>query len=470
MLLYDSFCTFEISPVLEILALSGKPITVFGISKQAIRSEDGLSVVPDETIESIDIEAYDSLILPGAMDIRKSIENEDILAFIKKFDGKIIGAISIAPLLLVKAGLLEGKPFMAGVNKEELLEEGFAKNELAQMVEWDENLSNPIKDGYIIAGNIITSMAEKGIDAQSDLTFSLYLPRREDFHKRVKLDFPAAAVSLQDYNALRRMLGHPPITLDDGEFATQWQTIATPEERAEHLCTHTKLETDAGVLNLASQPAYTEPMGETIYNSYTDVLYILPDAVCQQLLPVMRNRYICTADPISFRSAQEMGKLFSNIYPEENADGPSYTIRMRTLQVNENKASNFILKTAMVYGAFVLMVICLTVLALQQLMDAEQYQARFLVLQRLGAEEGEIRKLILRLLGIWFGLPVSIAAVISMVVGGYFLQSISAEIRAYIGSDVLAAQCTTTVGILILLLGCYFICTYLLFQRSVEKR
>lgn len=93
------------------------------------------------------------------MDIRKSIENEDILTFIKKFDGKIIGAISIAPLLLVKAGLLEGKPFMAGVNKEELLEEGFAKNELAQMVEWDENLSNPIKDGYIIAGNIITSVS-----------------------------------------------------------------------------------------------------------------------------------------------------------------------------------------------------------------------------------------------------------------------------------------------------------------------
>ncbi len=46
-----------------------------------------------------------------------------------------------------------------GVNKEELLEEGFAKNELAQMVEWDENLSNPIKDGYIIAGNIITSVS-----------------------------------------------------------------------------------------------------------------------------------------------------------------------------------------------------------------------------------------------------------------------------------------------------------------------
>lgn len=31
-LLYDSFCTFEISPVLEILALSGKPISLDAVS------------------------------------------------------------------------------------------------------------------------------------------------------------------------------------------------------------------------------------------------------------------------------------------------------------------------------------------------------------------------------------------------------------------------------------------------------
>lgn len=51
------------------------------------------------------------------MDIRESIENERIIDFVRKLYGKIIGAISIAPLLLVKAGLLNGKPFIAGVNK-----------------------------------------------------------------------------------------------------------------------------------------------------------------------------------------------------------------------------------------------------------------------------------------------------------------------------------------------------------------
>ena len=72
-LLYDSFCNFEISVALEILALAEKPITVFGITKQAIRSEDGLSIFPDDTIDNLDLDAFDSLILPGSMDIRETI-------------------------------------------------------------------------------------------------------------------------------------------------------------------------------------------------------------------------------------------------------------------------------------------------------------------------------------------------------------------------------------------------------------
>ena len=159
-LLYDSFCNFEISVALEILALAEKPITVFGITKQAIRSEDGLSIFPDDTIDNLDLDAYDSLILPGAMDIRETIENERIVDFIKKFEKKTIGAISIAPLLLVKAGLLNGKPpFMAGINKEELFEEGFSESDLTEMVGWDDNLRKPVEEGYIITGNIITSIS-----------------------------------------------------------------------------------------------------------------------------------------------------------------------------------------------------------------------------------------------------------------------------------------------------------------------
>lgn len=108
-LIYEQFCNFEIAPVLEMLAMAQKPITIFAKSLNSVRSEEGLVILPEKTIDEIKLEEYDSLLLPGAMDIREAIEDEAIIAFIKQFDGMPIGAISIAPLLLFKARLLEGK-------------------------------------------------------------------------------------------------------------------------------------------------------------------------------------------------------------------------------------------------------------------------------------------------------------------------------------------------------------------------
>ena len=160
-LIYNQFCNFEISVALEILAMAEKPITIFAKGLTAITSEEGLKVLPDKSISDIDISEYDSLLLPGAMDIREAIEDDEVLSFIKLFSERkmIIGAISIAPILLVKSGIIGAKPFMAGVNKEDLFEEGYTEEELSNMHGWDDNLKNPISDGYIISDNIITSVS-----------------------------------------------------------------------------------------------------------------------------------------------------------------------------------------------------------------------------------------------------------------------------------------------------------------------
>ena len=160
-LLYESFCNFEFSVLLEILAINKKPVVFFAKEILPIISEEGLKVIPDIKIEDLDISEFDSLILTGAADIRKAIEDEEILSFIKKFDERdyIIGAISIAPILLLKAGILSRKSFMAGVNKEELYEEAFSKKDLTLMIDWNESIKNPVPNGYIKDGNIITSVS-----------------------------------------------------------------------------------------------------------------------------------------------------------------------------------------------------------------------------------------------------------------------------------------------------------------------
>lgn len=283
----------------------------------------------------------------------------------------------------------------------------------------------------------------------------------------MKYDFPIVAISLSDYNMIREMLGYDSISLSEKEFTTQWQTIATEEERSSFLADHTSVMTDAGELSLSGQPYYEEAIGETAYNSYTNVLYVFPDSVCEKLLPVMRNRYIITSDNISYENARELEQVFSDEYPEITDTGASYAIRLSTLQINSSKANNFVLQASMLYGAIVLMVICLTILSLQQLLDAGKYKYRFSVLRKLGVEEQQIGKLVLKQLGVWFGLPIIVALIVSAIVIVYFIQTVSAEISAYIGFGTLMTQSGMTVGILALLLLSYFISTWILFQRSI---
>ena len=321
-------------------------------------------------------------------------------------------------------------------------------------------------DDYEIVTEYLT---EHGIEADYDCTFSLYLPEKEDFHNRVKYDFPVVAISLSDYNRVREMLGYEPVSLSENEFTTQWQTIATEEERDSFLKEHTRVMTDAGELILSEQTYYEEAIGETAYNSYTDVLYIFPDSVCVKLLPVMRNRYITTSESISYENARELEQAFSDEYPEITDTGVNYDIRLSTLQINSTKASNFVLQATMLYGAVVLMVICLTILSLQQLLDAGKYKYRFGVLRKLGIEEEKIGRLVLKQLSVWFGLPILVAVIVATVVIAYFIQTVSAEISAYIGFETLALQMGMIATILVLLLICYFISTWILFKRSISK-
>ena len=325
--------------------------------------------------------------------------------------------------------------------------------------------ANLPQDDYDTVTDYLT---DHSIETAYDCTFSLYLPNRADFHNRVKYDFPVVAIALSDYNTIREMLGYEPIFLADGEFTTHWQTIATTDERDSFLRDHTQVQTDAGTLTLAEQSYYEDAIGQTAYNSYTNVLFVFPDSVCAQLLPVMRNRYITTTDAISYDNARELEQVFTEQYPELADTGVAYSIRLSTLQINSTRAGNFVLQAAMLYGAVVLMVICLTVLSLQQLLDAGQYRYRFSVLRKLGVEERNIRKLVLKQLGVWFGLPIVVAIGVSTVVIVYFLQTISAEISAYIGIGTLLLQIGTTVSILLLLLVGYFVSTWILFHRSIE--
>ncbi len=307
------------------------------------------------------------------------------------------------------------------------------------------------------------------ISADYNIIFSEYLPKKEQFHQRVKYNFPPLALAVSDYNDLRKMLGYEPIKLAEDEFTTQWTFTAENEDIEEYTAKCPILETDAGNLRISENSAFQDSMGESIYNLYTDFVYIIPDEAAGKLLQVQRNRFVKTSTPLSYNMAAELENILLDAYPEDSGstDSADYNNTIHTSEANRIISSNFVLKASMIYGAVVLMVMCLTVLALQQLLDAGKYRYRFSVLRKLGVEEPQIGKLVLKQLSVWFGFPIIVSVIVSTVVLTYFIQTVATEISAYIGFGTLMLQLGITIGILVLLLICYFIRTWILFRRSI---
>ena len=80
-------------------------------------SEDGLPCQPTKTLDQIRIEDYSCVILPGMVNIGPALQDEKLISFLRSLNEQdiLIAAISSAPLLLAKAGLLNNTKFTGGI-------------------------------------------------------------------------------------------------------------------------------------------------------------------------------------------------------------------------------------------------------------------------------------------------------------------------------------------------------------------
>ena len=169
---------------------------------------------------------------------------------------------------------------------------------------------------------------------------------------------------------------------------------------------------------------------------------------------------------ISYDIAQELKSYFENSSLTDSL--VTYNITMRTIEVNDNSAIIFIMQTGLTYSAIILFVTCFTILALQQLSDSGKYKYRFRVLRNMGVEEPHIRKLILKQLAVWFGVPVILALILSGAFFVFLFVGFHMQIAVYIGVQRLVQQLLIVLAILGVLLISYFISTWVLFNKSAS--
>lgn len=109
----DGFEECEALIVVDILKRAKCDVNMVSImGRKEIISAHGVSIVSDELVESVDLDSYDMVVLPGGLPGTEHLANNRIVrdVCLKYADeDKTIAAICAAPSILANLGLLEGR-------------------------------------------------------------------------------------------------------------------------------------------------------------------------------------------------------------------------------------------------------------------------------------------------------------------------------------------------------------------------
>jgi len=107
----DEFEDLELFHPLYRLQEEGISTIIIGLTKDPIKGKKGYSITPNASIDEVNSEKFDFLVVPGGKSPEKLRVNSKILRFVKDFDrqGKPIAAICHAGQVLASAGIVKNK-------------------------------------------------------------------------------------------------------------------------------------------------------------------------------------------------------------------------------------------------------------------------------------------------------------------------------------------------------------------------
>ncbi|CEP95765.1 FtsX-like permease family protein [Paraclostridium sordellii] len=329
---------------------------------------------------------------------------------------------------------------------------------------------------------VVNYLNDNNYDVESYCQLEKYFINKDDFYIRDENNIPIIAIKLSDFNKLRSILGYKEIKLKDNEFTTQWHKMKAQSDINKYIKENSSIKVDGKILKLSSKPYYKESLGEGIYNLYSDNIIILPDKICKSLTIASTDLMANINNEVSPEKAAEIGlNYIPNWFKKNNEnliekyskdkDITEYLIQTRVKSIETNTILNITLGMRIlgIYLGVVLLMISLTVLSLTQLSDSLEHKERFNVLEKLGIEDREINKIILKQISLYFVIPIVIAVVgyIIFIYNYYILNT--QIISSYVGDKVFILNIFIALVLMIFIYICYYTGTYYTFKRNIRS-
>ncbi|WP_283736689.1 FtsX-like permease family protein [Clostridium perfringens] len=277
------------------------------------------------------------------------------------------------------------------------------------------------------------------------------------------------AISISSYNDIRALSGEKSVSLANNEVLISSNLGEVENTLKNILKNNEKIEIDGKEYNIANNALIGE--GKVIKEAFESTgmtnnffTLIVPDNIVSNLKPIANK--ININFPKNSNEEERVQKLF-NEYRDGVVDSSKYGFvngytKARIYEDN-NGMTNIVLFIG-IYLGVIFLISSTAVLALQQLSEASDSIDRYKSLRRIGVSQKMINKSIFTQVSIYFGLPLVVALVHSMVA----IKVVNAFLTVFNKPDIGVSSLVTAL-IMVIVYGGYFYATYTGYKSTVKN-
>ncbi|MBO3370105.1 ABC transporter permease [Clostridium perfringens] len=277
------------------------------------------------------------------------------------------------------------------------------------------------------------------------------------------------AISISSYNDIRALSGEKSVSLANNEVLISSNLGEVENTLKNILKNNEKIEIDGKEYKIANNALIGE--GKVIKEAFESTgmtnnffTLIVPDNIVSNLKPIANK--ININFPKNSNEEERVQKLF-NEYRDGVVDSSKYGFvngytKARIYEDN-NGMTNIVLFIG-IYLGVIFLISSTAVLALQQLSEASDSIDRHKSLRRIGVSQKMINKSIFSQVSIYFGLPLVVALVHSMVA----IKVVNAFLTVFNKPDIGGSSLVTAL-IMVIVYGGYFYATYTGYKSTVKN-
>ncbi|HJF36325.1 MAG TPA: ABC transporter permease [Clostridium perfringens] len=277
------------------------------------------------------------------------------------------------------------------------------------------------------------------------------------------------AISISSYNDIRALSGEKSVSLANNEVLISSNLGEVENTLKNILKNNEKIEIDGKEYKVANNALIGE--GKVIKEAFESTgmtnnffTLIVPDNIVSNLKPIANK--ININFPKNSNEEERVQKLF-NEYRDGVVDSSKYGFvngytKARIYEDN-NGMTNIVLFIG-IYLGVIFLISSTAVLALQQLSEASDSIDRYKSLRRIGVSQKMINKSIFTQVSIYFGLPLVVALVHSVVA----IKVVNGFLTMFNRPDIGVSSLVTAL-IMVIVYGGYFYATYTGYKSTVKN-